>query len=96
MWQITSDKNNLSLDYIVTLWPSIAAVHLLLADKVYIIEFKFAANTKVKQVTTLSRRVLKQIKDKKYYESYWGSNKRILLLGLSFLNQQLHGRILFF
>jgi len=56
-------------------------------------EFKFAANTKFKQVTTLSRRALKQIKDKKYYESYLGSNKRILLLGLGFLNKQLHGRV---
>jgi len=61
--------------------------------KIYIIEFKFAKNTKIKQVTTLSRRALKQIKDNKYYEPYLGSNKRILLLGLGFLGKELHGRL---
>ena len=66
---------------------------LELTDKVYVIEFKFAKNTKVKQVATLSRRALKQIKDKKYYEAYMGNNKRVLLLGLGFLNKQLHGRV---
>ena len=66
---------------------------LELLDKIYIIEFKFATNTKVKQVTTLSRRAIKQIKDKKYYEPYLSSNKRILLLGLGFLDKQLHGRV---
>jgi len=66
---------------------------LELPDKVYVIEFKFAKNTKVKQVSTLSRRAMKQIKDKKYYEAYLSGNRRILLLGLGFLNKQLHGRI---
>lgn len=66
---------------------------LELEDKVYIIEFKFAKNTKVKQASTLSRRAIKQIKDKKYYEPYVGSDKRVLLLGLGFLGSQLHGRV---
>jgi len=66
---------------------------LELPDKIYIIEFKFAKNTKVKQVSTLSRRALKQIKDKKYYEPYLGGKKRILLLGLGFLGSELHGRL---
>jgi len=66
---------------------------LELPDKIYIIEFKFAKNTKVKQVSTLSRRALKQIKDKKYYEPYLGGKKRILLLGLGFLSSELHGRL---
>jgi len=47
----------------------------------------------VKQVATLSRRAIKQIKDKKYHEPYLGTEKRILLLGLGFLDKQLHGRV---
>ena len=66
---------------------------LELPDKVYVIEFKFAKNTKVKQVATLSKRALKQIKEKKYYEAYLGTNKRVLLLGLGFLDKELHGRV---
>ena len=66
---------------------------LELPDKVYIIEFKFAKNTTIKQASTLSRRAIKQIKDKKYYEPYLGHSRRILLLGLGFLDKQLHGRV---
>jgi len=66
---------------------------LELPDKVYVIEFKFAKNTKVKQVATLSRRAMKQIKDKQYYETYLGGSRRVLLLGLGFLDKELHGRI---
>ena len=66
---------------------------LELMDKVYIMEFKFATATKVKQVTTLSRRALKQIKDKKYYEPYLGQGKKVFLLGLGFLDKELHGRV---
>jgi len=66
---------------------------LVLPDKVYIIEFKFAAKTNIKQASTLSRRALKQIKDKKYYEPYMETNKRVLLLGLGFLGSELHGRV---
>jgi len=66
---------------------------LELPDKYYIIEFKFAKLTKVKRVATLSSRAIKQIKAKKYYEPYLASGKRILLLGLGFLNKELHGRV---
>lgn len=40
------------------------------ADKVYIIEFKFATANKVKNVSTSARRVLQQIHANKYYEAY--------------------------
>ena len=66
---------------------------LELPDKVYIIEFKFATATRIKQVSTLSKRALKQIKDNKYYEPYLDGRRRVLLLGLGFLNKQLHGRV---
>jgi len=66
---------------------------LELIDKIYIIEFKFAKNTKVKQATTLSRRALKQIKDQKYYEPYLGMGKPVFLLGIGFLKKVLHGRV---
>jgi len=62
-------------------------------DKYYIIEFKFATNARIKQVTTLSKRAIKQIKDKKYYEPYLASGKRILLLGIGFLSKKLHGQL---
>ena len=62
-------------------------------DKVYIIEFKFAHKTNVKKASTLSSRALKQIEEKKYYEAYVGSKKRILLLGLGILEKQVHGRV---
>ena len=62
-------------------------------DKVYIIEFKFAHKTNVKKASTLSNGALKQIQEKKYYEAYVGGSKRILLLGLGFLEEQVHGRV---
>jgi len=58
-----------------------------------LIEFKFAHKTNVKKASTLSSRALKQIEEKKYYEAYIGSKKRILLLGLGFLEKQVHGRV---
>lgn len=66
---------------------------LELKDKIYIIEFKFGINTKIKKVETLSQKALKQIQDKKYYESYLSNDKRILMIGLGFLDKQLHGRL---
>lgn len=62
-------------------------------NQVVIIEFKFGLNTRVKKVETLSQRALKQIQDKKYYETYLASGKRVLLIGLGFLDKQLHGRL---
>ena len=66
---------------------------LLLPDKTYIIEFKFAMHDRVKQASTLSQKALKQIKDKQYYQAYISKAPRILLLGLGFLDKNLHGRI---
>jgi len=63
------------------------------SDKIYIIEFKFATNKRLKNVETLSKRALQQIKDRKYYEAYLHKNKRILLLGLGYLNKKVHGRV---
>jgi len=66
---------------------------LELPDKIYIIEFKFATNKRLKNVETLSKRALQQIKEMKYYEAYLHKKKRILLLGLGFLNKKVHGRV---
>ena len=66
---------------------------LELPDKIYIIEVKFAAQSKAKQASTLSRRAIKQIRDKQYYQPFLSKEKRILLLGLGFLEKQLHGRL---
>lgn len=65
---------------------------LELPDKVYIIEFKFAAGTE-KQATTLSKQALQQIETKKYYEPYQSSGKKILLFGIGFLDKQLDGSL---
>ncbi|MEM7375378.1 MAG: AAA family ATPase, partial [Bacteroidota bacterium] len=62
-------------------------------DKIYIIEFKFARQQQVKSPEVLSQKALKQIKDNGYVQPYLGQKKRILLLGLGFLDQQLHGRL---
>ncbi|MEM7375720.1 MAG: AAA family ATPase [Bacteroidota bacterium] len=62
-------------------------------DKIYIIEFKFARQQQVKSPEILSQKALKQIKDNGYVQPYLGQKKRILLLGLGFLDQQLHGRL---
>jgi len=62
---------------------------LELSDKVYIIEFKFATDKRTKRVATLAQKALKQILDKKYYEAYLGGNKKVILLGIGFLNKEL-------
>ena len=62
---------------------------LALSDKVYIIEFKFATDKRTKRVATLAQKALKQILDKKYYEAYLGGNKKVILLGIGFLNKEL-------
>ncbi len=65
---------------------------LELPNQIYIIEFKFATNKRIKRVKTLSRQALKQIEDKKYYEAYLSGHKKIILLGVGFLNKQLDGK----
>lgn len=64
-----------------------------LPNHIYIIEFKFGKGKRIKRVSTLSQNAIKQIEANKYYESYLSSNKKVILLGLGFLNKQLHGRM---
>ena len=62
-----------------------------LSDKIFIVEFKFSTNKRVKQVNTLAQNALKQIKDKKYYEAYGGKKKKVIMLGLGYLNKEVAG-----
>ena len=62
-----------------------------LKDKIYIIEFKFATNKRVKNVKTLSKKALRQIKDRKYYEAYTNRDKPIILFGIGFLDKHIDG-----
>lgn len=61
-------------------------------DKVYIIEFKFASNKRIKNVKTLSQQALKQISDRQYYEAWLGKGKKIILFGIGFLDRAIDGR----
>ena len=63
------------------------------SDKIYIIEFKFAAKNNVKTVSTLTRKAIRQIKDKQYYQAYQSSGKRILLLGVGILDKNVDGKL---
>ncbi len=63
------------------------------ADKVYIVEFKFAQNKRVKKVETLSRQAMKQIEEMKYFEPYLAGGKKIILFGIGFLNKNLNGEV---
>ncbi len=67
-------------------------VVLELYDLIYIIEVKFATNKRTKRIKTLTRQALKQIEEKKYYESYLSSHKKIILLGIGFLDKKLDGK----
>ncbi|HFA47971.1 MAG TPA: AAA family ATPase [Bacteroidetes bacterium] len=64
-----------------------------LPDKVYVIEFKFAASKRVKNVDTLAKQAIKQIEEKKYYEPYIATGKKILLFGIGFLNKKIGGKL---
>lgn len=64
-------------------------------DKVYIIEFKFATDKRTKNVKTLVNQALKQIENKKYYETWLGRDKKIILFGIGFLNKTIDGRAKF-
>lgn len=66
---------------------------LELPDKIYILEFKFGAGTRVKNVRTLSRQALAQIEKKQYFQPYLGGGKKIILFGIGFLDKALDGRI---
>lgn len=50
------------------------------ADKIYIIEFKY---------NLPAEDGLKQIKQKKYYEKYLSSGKKLILLGVSFTREEI-------
>ena len=62
-------------------------------NKVYIIEFKFATNKRIKNIKTLTKQALQQIHDKAYYEPWQGSGKQIILMGIGFLNKVVDGRV---
>jgi hypothetical protein len=66
---------------------------LELPDKAYIIEFKFGAGKRIKNVQTLSAQALAQIDSRHYYEPYLGTGKKIILFGVGFLEKQLDGRV---
>ena len=66
---------------------------LELPDKVYILEFKFATNKRVKKVQTLAKKAIQQIDNQKYFEPYVASGKKVILLGIGFLNKQLGSKV---
>lgn len=66
---------------------------LELSDKVYIIEFKFATNRRIKRVETLAQKALRQIELKKYYEAFLTSDKKIILFGIGFLDKKIFGQV---
>ena len=66
---------------------------LELYDKVYIIEFKFATNKRIKRVETLAQKAIQQIEEKKYYEAFIASGKKIILFGIGFLNKKIAGQV---
>jgi hypothetical protein len=51
------------------------------SDTIVVSELKYHSKTKT---STLLRRAMKQIHDKKQYEKYLGKGKKIVLLGLAF------------
>ena len=59
---------------------------LLLEKQVYVIEFKYQSGGKMVSLLTKS---IRQIKDKKYYESYLGGHRKIMLLGVGFLDKEI-------
>lgn len=65
---------------------------LELERTVYIIEFKFATGKRIRDVKTLARNALKQIDDRRYYEAYQNAGKKIVLLGIGFLDKEIDGR----
>ena len=64
-----------------------------LPNHIYIVEFKFGKGKRIKRVSTLSQNAIKQIETNKYYEPFLTSNKKVILLGLGFLNKEVHGRM---
>jgi hypothetical protein len=54
-------------------------------DTIVVSELKYHSKTKT---STLLRHAMKQIHDKKYYEKYLGTGKKIILLGLAFSGKE--------
>ncbi len=54
-------------------------------DLIYIIECKYGESGR--KMETLTKNALKQIHDKKYYEPFLNSGKKILLLGIGFVDK---------
>ena len=57
------------------------------ADKVYIIEFKYGSPGS--SMDSLLKNAIGQIKDKKYYETFLSTDKKILFLGLGFTSKEI-------
>ena len=66
---------------------------MCIRDRVYIIEFKFARNKRIKRVETLAQKAIQQIEEKKYYEPFLASGKKIILFGIGFLNKKIAGQV---
>lgn len=63
-----------------------------LPDKIYIIEFKFAQKkSRIKKASSLAKKAVQQIEEKRYFEPYLSSGKKIILFGLGYLNKQVAG-----
>lgn len=66
---------------------------LELPDKLYILEFKFATNKRIKRVETLAQKALRQIEEKDYHEAFLASGKKIILFGIGFLDKKIAGKV---
>ncbi len=54
-------------------------------------EYEFAKKGgKIKRVKTLALQALRQIEEKKYYEPYLHKSKKIIFLGIGFLEKEIH------
>jgi len=57
------------------------------SDKVYLIEFKYEKSGS--DMEKILDKAIKQIKDKKYYERFIGEGKRIIFLGVAFIDKEI-------
>jgi len=60
---------------------------LVLAKQIYLIEFKYGRAAT--NLTALTTAALTQIKDRRYYEKYLMTGKKILLLGVAFVGKEI-------
>lgn len=66
---------------------------LELNNQIYIVEFKLATSKRVKKVSTLAQQALKQIENKKYYQPYLSDSRKVVLLGIGFLEKELDWKV---